>query len=121
MQENNNQNLWQNYLNYWKNSTDFNGVATRIEFWSAVLFNFLFLSAAIVFASLFLVTTIAINIIYYIYLLITFLPSLSCAIRRLHDIGKSGWFYLVNFIPLIGSFILIVMYCRPSTTPYKKQ
>ena len=40
------------------------------------------------------------------------LPSLAVAIRRLHDINKVGWWYLIIFIPLIGAIILIVWACR---------
>ena len=39
------------------------------------------------------------------YLLITFLPALAVSIRRLHDIGKSGWWTLCVFIPIIGMII----------------
>ena len=45
-----------------------------------------------------------------IYLISTILPSIGVTIRRLHDIGKSAWFILINFIPFFGSiYFLIVM------------
>lgn len=40
-----------------------------------------------------------------------FLPALSLVVRRLHDVGKSGWFYLIILIPLIGIIWLLVLYC----------
>lgn len=40
-----------------------------------------------------------------------FLPSIAVAIRRLHDTGRSGWWYLLVLIPLIGWIILIVFFC----------
>ena len=40
-----------------------------------------------------------------------FVPSLAVSIRRLHDQGKSGWLYLVSFIPYIGGIILLVLMC----------
>ena len=46
-----------------------------------------------------------------------FLPALSLVVRRLHDVGKSGWFYLIILIPLIGIIWLLVLYC----TEGKKQ
>ena len=38
-----------------------------------------------------------------------FLPSLSVVVRRLHDVGKSGWFYLIIFIPLVGFIWMLVL------------
>lgn len=43
--------------------------------------------------------------------LATFLPSLAVAIRRLHDIGRTGWWALLMFVPIIGWIVLIVFYC----------
>ena len=40
-----------------------------------------------------------------------FLPALSLVVRRLHDVGKSGWFYLLILIPIIGWIWLLVLYC----------
>ncbi len=42
------------------------------------------------------------------------LCSLSVSVRRLHDIGKSGWFVLLDLIPVVGWIILIVWYCKDS-------
>jgi len=35
--------------------------------------------------------------------------QLAVAVKRLHDQGRSGWFYLINFVPFVGSLILLVM------------
>ena len=43
-----------------------------------------------------------------IYVLATFLPTLAVVVRRLHDTGKSGWYYLIGLIPLVGSILLII-------------
>jgi uncharacterized membrane protein YhaH (DUF805 family) len=32
-----------------------------------------------------------------------FLPSLAVIVRRLHDVGKSGWWFFIAFIPLVGA------------------
>ena len=53
--------------------------------------------------------------IYLLYGLFTLLPSLAALVRRLHDIGKSGWFFLVCFIPIAGIIWLIVLLCKDST------
>jgi uncharacterized membrane protein YhaH (DUF805 family) len=47
--------------------------------------------------------------IYVIVATLHFLPSLSVVVRRLHDVGKSGWFYLIILIPLIGIIWMLVL------------
>ena len=54
------------------------------------------------------------SILSVIWSLAIFLPSLAVCIRRLHDIGKSGWWYLLAFIPLVGAIILIIWFCKDS-------
>ena len=44
-----------------------------------------------------------------------FLPSLGVAIRRLHDIDRSGWWLLVGMIPVLGLLVLLWWYTRPGT------
>ena len=48
--------------------------------------------------------------LYLIYTLAVFLPSLAVSVRRLHDVGKSGWFLLICAIPLIGAIWLLVLF-----------
>jgi len=55
-----------------------------------------------------------INISQIAFGLILFIPFISIGIRRLHDIGKSGWWYIIAFIPLIGILILLVFFVLPS-------
>jgi uncharacterized membrane protein YhaH (DUF805 family) len=47
--------------------------------------------------------------------LILFLPSLAVAVRRLHDIDRSGWWYLIILVPIIGPLILLYWYIQPGT------
>jgi len=42
------------------------------------------------------------------------LPTLAVGVRRLHDIGKSGWWLLIGLIPLVGGIVLLVFACRDS-------
>ena len=42
------------------------------------------------------------------------LPIFSASVRRLHDVGKSGWWMLLNLVPFVGSMILFSWYARPS-------
>lgn len=81
---------------------DFEGRANRSEYWYWFLFNVLLgiLSLAPLVAG--------------IISLILFIPSLAVSVRRLHDIGKSGWWYLIGLIPLIGTIILIIFFLQES-------
>lgn len=49
------------------------------------------------------------GVIYSLYALATFLPGLAVTVRRLHDVGKSGWFYFIVLIPIIGAFWLLYL------------
>jgi len=51
-----------------------------------------------------------------IFGLITFLPNISVVVRRLHDVDRSGWWYLLIVIPLVGIIVLIV-WCIRQPTP----
>jgi uncharacterized membrane protein YhaH (DUF805 family) len=50
-----------------------------------------------------------------IWSLVTFLPGLAMAVRRLHDTDRRGWWLLLSFIPLIGIIVLIVFWCFEGT------
>ena len=94
----------------------FSGRATRSEFWWFQLFTFLaeFISVgicALIAESLDSEGIIIIPILIYVLLLI---PNFSVIVRRLHDVGKSGWFLLIGLIPYIGAFILLIKYLTPS-------
>lgn len=81
---------------------DFNGVASRSEFWWFMLF--------LVIASVLLnwLSPLLANI----FALATLLPCLAVGARRLHDTGKSGWWQLLLLIPLIGLIVLIVFWVQ---------
>jgi uncharacterized membrane protein YhaH (DUF805 family) len=47
---------------------------------------------------------------------VVFAPlTLAVAVRRLHDSGRSGFWWLIGFIPIVGTIVLIVFYCLPGT------
>ena len=113
------------YLKVLKQYTRFNGRARRKEFWYFSLINFLIWLFLTIFP-LWLVSLVpqpddisnisngmalvvlAIRLLPNIYSLGVLLPSFAVNIRRLHDVGKSGWWCLISIIPIIG--ILIVLY-----------
>ncbi len=43
-----------------------------------------------------------------------FIPGLSVAVRRMHDIGRTGWWILINFIPILGNAVFIYFAVQPS-------
>ena len=51
---------------------------------------------------------------YLIYCLAIIIPGLAVGVRRLHDIGKSGWNCLIGLIPFFGWIILLVWFCKDS-------
>lgn len=87
------------------NYANFSGRARRSEYWYFVLFN---LIISIVLGIIDYV--IGIELLGSIYSLAVFIPSLAVGIRRLHDVGKSGWFTLIILIPIVGAIWLIVLY-----------
>lgn len=102
------------YIKAIKQYADFKGRARRAEFWYFTLFNMIFGILAIILDNLSGLTIPGeiYGMIYFIYVLATFIPSLALTIRRLHDVGKSGWFYLIGFIPLIGAIWLFILFLR---------
>lgn len=102
------------YLKVLKQYADFNGRARRKEFWMFFLFHFIMLIVAIMIDGA-LHTTISplpYGYIFIAYGLLTLLPYIALVVRRLHDVGKSGWFYFIALIPLIGSIWLLVLMCK---------
>ena len=108
----------QYYLHVIKNYALFSGRARRSEYWYFILFNVIFAIVAMIIDRLigddFTVNTSA-GIIAepfgYLYALFVFVPGLAVSVRRLHDVGKSGWFFLIALIPIIGSIWLLVLFC----------
>ncbi len=54
------------------------------------------------------------GIVYILYGLAVFVPGLAASVRRLHDVGKSGWYLLVYLIPIAGPIWLLVLLCTDS-------
>lgn len=102
------------YLLALKNAFDFNGRARRKEYWMFFLFNFIFSIVAASLDNMFGLTKEGspIGLLSSLYSLVVLIPGLSLAIRRLHDVNKSGWFLLVAFIPLVGGILLIINFVK---------
>jgi uncharacterized membrane protein YhaH (DUF805 family) len=105
------------YLNVVKNNYfQFHGRMARAEFWWFTLMNFL-IALALSFIVLILSANKNIDLAFAIigiYYLALLLPSLGAQVRRLHDIGMSGWWILINLVPYIGAIALLIMLIFPS-------
>jgi len=109
----------QYYLKALRNYTGFTGRSTRSEYWYFALFNFIFAIAAMIVDNVLgtRITTDTINgafglpygYIYLLYALAVLIPGLAVAVRRLHDVNKSGWFLLIALIPIVGIIWLLVL------------
>jgi uncharacterized membrane protein YhaH (DUF805 family) len=94
----------------------FSGRARRSEYW------FFFLFYLLIVFGLALVDAMlgtpddgeGLGLLSGLFVLAMLLPSLAVGVRRLHDIGRSGWWLLVSFVPLIGAIVLLVFAVRDS-------
>ncbi|MDA9110883.1 DUF805 domain-containing protein [Bacteroidia bacterium] len=94
-----------------QNYANFEGRARRREYWGFILFYLIFyIGSAVVFSLI----DESLAAIAGIFALAMFVPNLAVAVRRLHDVGKSGWFLLIGLIPLIGGIWLLVLNCTDS-------
>lgn len=72
----------------------FTGRARRSEFWWLLLANFI--------AS-------CIPVVNFIWGIVVIVPTIAAGVRRLHDIGKSGWWYLLAIVPIANFFLLYLL------------
>ncbi len=109
-------NFSQAVSNCFSNYATFSGRARRSELWYFILFLILLQIVAAV-----IDYAIGIKVFEYAVSLATFLPAIAVEVRRLHDIGRSGWWLFLSLIPLVGAIILLVWLCRrgdAATNPY---
>ena len=99
------------YLKVLKQYADFKGRARRKEYWMFILFNIIFGGIAMILDSVFgiAIEGVGYGPLYGVYAWVLFIPGLAVVVRRLHDIGKSGWMLLITLIPLIGAIWLLVL------------
>ena len=126
------------YLKVIKQYADFGGRARRKELWMFVLVNMIISNALLALENVLGITAfnfvdiamflgnmpeatafylygnMGFGWLYLIYNVALLLPSFAVGVRRFHDIGKSGWHYLVGLIPLVGVILLLVWFCKDS-------
>ena len=97
------------------NYANFSGRARRSEYWYFALANLLIFM--VLFGLAFAVgggmesagSGMIFMTLYALYALFVIIPSISVLVRRLHDTGKSGWYYFIQFIPIIGGIWLLIL------------
>ena len=98
------------YLKVFNQYSDFSGRARRREYWMFMLFNIIFAIIAMLLDEIIGTSDQdGYGILYFLYALALFIPGIAVTVRRLHDVGKSGWMYLIVIIPLIGFIWLFVL------------
>jgi len=91
----------------------FTGRASRSEFWYWVLFTVLVQVGINILQTL----VSAAWILGPLFGLAVLIPGIAVAVRRLHDIGKSGWNLLWALIPILGGLYVLYLYVQPSGSP----
>lgn len=106
------------YLEVLKKYAEFNGRASRQEYWYFLLFNILisaFLATIDYFTGTFNAET-GLGLLSGIYTLAVLIPGISVTVRRLHDTDRSGWWIFISLIPIIGGITLLVFMVLDSTS-----
>ena len=105
-----------------ENYVNFNGRARRKEFWMFQLFLIIIATICIVLDNI-LGTVLTVDAgpvglglivlpygwLYFLCGIFHFLPALSVLVRRLHDVGKSGWWYFIGLIPIVNFWLLYIL------------
>ena len=101
----------------------FSGRATRAEYWYFILFqNLIFIALSVI--DLFTGTLgilLGFGLLSGLYMFATLVPTIAVAVRRLHDIGRSGVSLLFGLIPFAGPIIMLVFFVtdsQPGTNQY---
>jgi uncharacterized membrane protein YhaH (DUF805 family) len=100
----------------WKRYSEFSGRSRRCEYWMFMLIH------TVIYLALFLAVeveasstmahvpalTAPLFFLCFIYALAAIIPGLAVSVRRLHDIGKTGWWMLLAFVPVLGLLLLVL-------------
>ncbi|AIG65654.1 DUF805 domain-containing protein [Weissella tructae] len=126
--------MFQYYVDFWRGYVDFSGKATRSQFWYAMAINTLIgllMSLAMLLTwvigisftespeamfGLMVITMILYGLASWAFTVAILLPSLSITVRRLRDAGYPWGLIFLNFVPFVGSLILLIFMCLPTNT-----
>ena len=102
--------FWEAYAMGWSRFTDFNGRSRRLEYWSWSLVNFVIMLTFIILMSTLGFGSASKELflwLYVVFFVVCLIPGIALSIRRLHDIGLTGWWLLVTFIPYASLLLLV--------------
>lgn len=105
------------YLSAFKDYAQFRGRSSRQEYWMFQLFNFIvgvaLVSIDMIFGIKFNPET-GLGLLSSLYFLFTFVPTIAVTVRRLHDTNRSGLWFFVLFVPVLGWIWLLYTMCKDS-------
>jgi uncharacterized membrane protein YhaH (DUF805 family) len=101
------------YLHVLSKYFRFSGRAGRSEYWGFTLANLIVFVVILVAEKLTRLDHLMVSPL-DVYWILVAIPIVALAVRRLHDIGKSGWWYLLILIPIIGFIVLLIWAARDS-------
>lgn len=109
--------MFRAYRNFWDNIFNFSGTATRLEFFVPSIFNFVL---AIIFAWIIGLTAGSTSgqfatFIYTIVFALVWVGNISVTVRRLHASNHSGWWFWIQFVPIIGNIWIFILMILPNT------
>ena len=89
------------------------GRASRKELGQFLFYNLVFILLAIATDNILGLTAAGLpyGLFNYVYITAILIPTFAVSIRRLHDVGKSGWFSLIVLVPVLGLIWLIILFC----------
>ena len=111
------------YLKVMRQYADFSGRARRMEYWMFAVINLVitFVLAGVgigIMAAMGSTDHAGFGVLFlapvFLYALVIIIPSLAVTVRRLHDTGRSGWWYFIGLVPVVGPIILLVFYFSAS-------
>ncbi|WP_424349212.1 DUF805 domain-containing protein [Latilactobacillus sp. 5-91] len=111
------------YQRYWARILDFTGTSNRPDFWWPIIINYI-LGGIIIgiiqamtghpISEIYNIGDLGISMGRNIVVFIVWIATLSVKIRRLHDTDRSGWWVLIEFVPLIGTIWFYILMLLPT-------
>ncbi|TDW88059.1 MULTISPECIES: DUF805 domain-containing protein [Kribbella] len=97
----------------------FNGRARRKEYWYFVLVTVIIGAGLLRLLDVVLGLTYGrrgtFGILQTLWWLGTLLPTIAVSVRRLHDTNRTGWWWLIHFVPVVGTIVYLVFAVQPGT------
>ncbi len=110
-------NFVQVYINFWKNFADFQGRATRTDFWVPAIVH----TVAMMFLWVFTVIFFPFIFVLVLFAMAILVPGISLAIRRLHDTDRGTMQILWLLLPILGALYLLAVCGFIAGTPHENQ